>query len=166
MDSSASTTLPAWAGVYDHSVQRDLARVRAATAAFRDIEAAHKAGYPTAVPGCLEHPTDGGMGLHYSKESLLDDELDVETPEILVYAPTANGKPKLVGVEYIIPIPSWTREEAPTIFGQKLKQSQRLNIWYLHVWSWEQNEQGLFADWNPAVKCESTQSESMNPGSD
>jgi hypothetical protein len=28
-----------------------------------------------------------------------------------------------------------------------------LGIWYLHVWIWEPNPSGLFADWNPSVTC-------------
>ena len=93
------------------------------------------------------------MGHHYVNRAFLDDKLDVERPEILVYAP-GEAKPKLAGVEYIIPYRVWDREkEAPEIFGQKLKRSDELNIWYLHVWAWEKNEAGLFADWNPAVHC-------------
>jgi hypothetical protein len=150
---AAAPSLPVWAAAYDESVQHDLLRVREATAAFRDITAAHAAGYPTTVPECLENQPVGGMGHHYVHRDLLDDALDVERPEILVYAPTKNGKPKLVGVEYIIPYRVWQREEAPRIFGQNLKRADQLKIWYLHVWSWEENEKGLFADWNPAVKC-------------
>ena len=93
------------------------------------------------------------MGLHYVNKDLLDDHLDVEHPEILVYAPTSSGAPRLVGVEYIVPLSKWSAPEAPRIFGQELKRSEALKIWYLHVWSWEENEKGLFADWNPAVQC-------------
>lgn len=93
------------------------------------------------------------MGLHYVNESLVDDALDVEHPEILVYAPTVGGKPKLVGVEYIVPLSQWESEEPPRIFDQPLKRSEELKIWYLHVWAWEENRNGLFADWNPAVTC-------------
>ena len=139
---------------HDDAVKRDLARVRAATAAFKDITAAQAVGYPTTQPQCIENPGVGGMGHHYVKRDLLDDKVDVEHPEILVYAPPTEGKPKLVGVEYIIPYRVWDREkEAPEIFGQKLKRSDELKIWYLHVWAWEKNENGLFADWNPAVHC-------------
>jgi hypothetical protein len=131
----------------------DLERVRAATTRFHDIAAAHAAGYPSTVPHCLENQPEGGMGLHYVHQSLLDDHLDVEHPEILVYAPTNRGAPKLVGVEYIVPLSQWNNQEAPQIFGQELKRSEALKIWYLHVWSWEENSNGLFADWNPAVRC-------------
>ena len=146
--------LPDWAAGYDESVRRDLARVRDVTAPFRDIAEAQKVGYPTTMPQCLENQPHGGMGLHYGKQDLMDATLDVEQPEILVYAPTESGKPRLVGVEYIVPYSVWDRErKPPTIFGQDLRRADGLNLWYLHVWAWEPNEKGLFDDWNPAVKC-------------
>ncbi|MGH7554384.1 MAG: hypothetical protein ACREMQ_15370 [Longimicrobiales bacterium] len=135
------------------SIERDLERVRAATSAFQNIAAAHAAGFPTTVPRCLANASLGGMGHHFVNRTLLDDRLDVEHPEILLYAPTSDGQLKLVAVEYIIPLAEWKRQQAPRIFGQRLKRSEELQLWYLHVWAWEQNSAGLFADWNPAVKC-------------
>jgi hypothetical protein len=138
----------------------ELERIRDATRAFHDVTAAHVAGYPTTVPGCLENPPHGGMGHHYMHPGLMDDELDLERPEILVYAPTgegdtAEGHLKLVGVEYVVPFSAWPRDadEVPRILGHDLKPSDGLQIWYLHVWVWEENRNGLFADWNPAVRC-------------
>lgn len=151
-ETDASTSSPA-APANDESVRQDLERVRAVTDKFHDIDAAYKAGYPRTQPGCLDNPPQGGMGLHYVNESLVDDALDVEHPEILVYAPTVGGKPKLVGVEYIVPLSQWESEEPPRIFDQPLKRSEELKIWYLHVWAWEENRNGLFADWNPAAGC-------------
>jgi hypothetical protein len=136
-------------------LERDLARIREVTKKFHDIEAAHKAGYPTTVPRCVESST-GGMGHHYAHPRLLDDRLDLEKPEILVYAPGRDGSLKLAGVEYIVPFSAWNRTDAPKIMGQALKRSDQLQLWYLHVWVWEENVNGVFADWNPAVKCPST----------
>ena len=138
----------------DPEVARDLARVRAATAPFKDLAAAQAAGYPTATPPCLYDPMQGEMGHHYVNRAKVDSLLDLEHPEILLYAPASDGKPKLVAVEYIIPYRILPKEsKAPTIFGQTLRQSDGLSLWYLHVWAWEENSAGLFADWNPAVKC-------------
>lgn len=135
-------------------VADDLARLRAATAGFRDIAAAHAAGYPTATPPCLANPPAGGMGHHYVNRAHVDGRLELERPEILLYAPDGSGKLKLVAVEYIIPYRILPAEsEAPRIFGQPLRQSDQLKLWYLHVWAWEENPGGLFADWNPAVTC-------------
>jgi hypothetical protein len=33
--------------------------------------------------------------------------------------------------------------QAPHIFGQDLKNSEVLLLWYLHIWAKEQNESGL-----------------------
>lgn len=142
------------AAAFGTDVLHDLERVREVTAEFHDLAAAHAAGYPTRVPRCMENQPAGGMGLHYMHQALLDDQLDVEKPEILVYAPAAEGAPKLVGVEYVVPLDVWTAEEPPRIFDQSLKRSEGLGIWYLHVWAWEPNPNGLFADWNPAVRCD------------
>ncbi|MGH7712830.1 MAG: hypothetical protein ACREOG_16185 [Gemmatimonadaceae bacterium] len=142
------------AALVDPAVARDLERVRAATAPYRDLAAAQAAGYPTATPPCLSSPADGAMGHHYVNRAHVDDKLELERPEILLYAPSENGKMRLTGVEYIIPYRILPPEsQPPRIFGQDLKRSDGLKLWYLHVWAWEENSAGLFADWNPAVKC-------------
>ena len=133
-------------------VDRDVARARSATARFRNAEAAAAAGYP-ATTHCVENQPEGAMGLHYGNQSLQDATLDVEKPEVLVYEKRADGTFKLNGVEFLVPIPAWTRPEPPTIMGQSLKRADSLGIWYLHVWNWEYSPSGLFADWNPRVKC-------------
>lgn len=137
----------------DSNVTRGLERLRAATAPFRDIASAQAVGYPTATPPCLSSAI-GGMGQHYVNRSHMDDKLDLEHPEILLYGPGPDGKQKLLGVEYIIPYRVRPPEsQPPSILGQDLKRSAELRLWYLHVWAWEENSSGLFADWNPAVKC-------------
>lgn len=139
----------------DRSIASDLERVRNATKAFQDTAAAHAAGYPTAtIQPCLSDSSAGGMGHHYVNRALIDHQLDLEHPEILLYAPAPGGKLKLVAVEYIIPYRIHPREaEAPRIFGRALRQNDPLKLWNLHVWAWEKNSAGLFAEWNPAVKC-------------
>ena len=49
----------------------------------------------------MSNPVAGGMGHHYVNRARVDDRLDVEHPEILLYSPTGDGK-KLVAVAYII----------------------------------------------------------------
>ncbi|MGQ0641745.1 MAG: hypothetical protein ACT4P6_13430 [Gemmatimonadaceae bacterium] len=142
-------------GTYPPDVARDLEIVRSATAPFRDIAAAQAAGWPTSTPPCLANPmAGGGMGQHYVNRAHVDGKLELERPEILLYAKDESGKQKLVAVEYIIPYRIRPRDaEAPTIFGEALRRSDELNLWYLHVWAWEENKNGLFADWNPKVTC-------------
>jgi hypothetical protein len=134
------------------SVDRDVQRLRAATARFHSTDQAVAEGYrPTTE--CIEHQPHGGMGLHFDNPALRDAILDVEKPETLVYEQRPDGSFKLNGVEFIVPLSAWKRDEPPTIMGQKLKRAESLGFWYLHVWNWEASPSGLFADWNPRVKC-------------
>ncbi|HEX7978899.1 MAG TPA: hypothetical protein VF461_09875 [Gemmatimonadaceae bacterium] len=139
----------------DSTFARDSARLRAATAAFRSLEAAVAAGYPADAPGCLANAAmGGGMGYHHTNEKLLDDSIEVERPEILVYGRGKNGEYVLNGVEYMVPFSAHPRElPAPTVMGQKLKAFDRGKFWYRHVWIWLENPKGLFEDWNPKVTC-------------
>jgi hypothetical protein len=143
-------------GVNDADVDRDIARVRAATDAFRSIDGAAAAGYAPVVRQCIAHPEHGAMGFHHTNRALLDDRIEVERPEILVYERTEAGEYVLNGVEYIVPYSARSRDaEPPAVMGQALKRSDELELWYLHVWVWKENRAGLFADWNPAVECRS-----------
>lgn len=136
------------------AIERDIARVREATEAFRSLDAAASAGYARSVAQCIAHPEQGAMGYHHTNDALLDDVLEVERPEILVYERTAAGEYVLNGVEYIVPYSSRSRDaEPPEIMGQKLKRADGLQLWYLHVWIWKENTSGVFADWNPGVAC-------------
>jgi hypothetical protein len=129
-------------------------RARAATASFRVLDSAVAAGYARHVTACIEHQPIGAMGYHHVNRALLDDSLDVERPEILVYGRDSAGSYKLNGVEYIVPYRVRPRDaDPPIVMGQELKRSDELRLWYLHVWLWESNPSGLFADWNPVVRC-------------
>jgi hypothetical protein len=138
---------------FGEAVDRDVVRLRAATAPFKSLDKAVAAGYEEKVARCIEHQPHGAMGYHHNNKALMDATLDVEKPEVLVYERLTDGAYRLNGVEFLVPISAWTREEPPTIMGQKLKKAENLGIWYLHVWNWEPSPTGLFADWNPRVKC-------------
>jgi hypothetical protein len=137
---------------FGEAVDRDVARARAATARFKSAEAAVAAGYP-ATTQCVEKQPEGAMGLHYGNIALQDTTLDVEKPEVLVYEKMADGSVKLNGVEYIVPLAAWKGDQPPALMGQPFKKAEGLGIWYLHVWIWEPSPTGLFANWNPRVKC-------------
>ena len=135
-------------------VDRDLERIRKATAAFKSLDAAVAAGYQRNVPQCIAHPTLGGMGYHHTTDALLDDTLDLDHPEILVYGKTATGEYKLNGVEFYVPYSAHPRTAAPpVIMGHQLTPFDPGKFWYLHVWVWTDNPSGMFADWDPEVKC-------------
>lgn len=134
------------------AVDRDVTRVREATARFKETGAAEAAGYKR-VTECVEHQPAGAMGYHFQNNTLLDTKLDLDHPEVLVYEKKPDGAFKLNGVEFLVPISAWTATEPPRIMGQALKKADSLGIWYLHVWTWEPSPSGVFADWNPNVKC-------------
>jgi len=135
-------------------VQQAFARVRAATSRFHDLDSAVAAGYGRNVPRCIAHPHHGAMGFHHVNSALVDRQLEVERPEILVFERGADGHYTLNGVEYIVPYARWPRDSVPPqIMGVSLLPADDLGLWYLHMWVWKNNELGLFAPWNPAVRC-------------
>jgi hypothetical protein len=136
------------------AVDGDVARIRAATEAFKSLDAAAAAGYQRHVMQCVDNPPQGGMGYHHQNDALLDDRIEIEKPEMLVYERMPDGEYRLNGVEYIIPLSVWPQtKEPPVVMGQDLKPAPSLGIWYRHVWVWRENPSGLFADWNPLVEC-------------
>jgi len=131
-----------------------LADLRTATARFHDLDSAVAAGYPRTVPECLVHAQHGAMGYHHVNRAFLTPTPNVKQPQILLYERLPNGEYRLNGVEFIVPYRLYPRDSvAPMLFGQHLKHEDNLKIWYLHVWAWTNNADGLFADFNPDVRC-------------
>jgi hypothetical protein len=146
-------------GNHASHAHRDLARVRGAVARYHTPARAEAAGWGL-VPGldhCFERPGAGGMGVHYIDTGALEDPtLDPRRPEALVFVPGPNGQLRLGAVEYIVPVPLWEHDEPPTVLGQHLHQLEPVpgvHVWALHVWLFEPNPAGIFADWNPRVSC-------------
>lgn len=132
----------------------DIARIRKATEAFRALDAAVAAGYSRDGGRCLANLPTGTMGFHHQNDALMDDKLELLRPEILVYERLVDGSYRLNGIEYVVPFTVWPRtKEPPTILSQSLKLAPSLGIWYLHVWVWNENPSGMFADWHPHVQC-------------
>jgi hypothetical protein len=156
-----SALLPATAAAHPPT-GHDLRKARQATKQFRDVEVAKKAGYEQGSE-CTEDPKYGGMGVHYENAELIaDGKLDIERPEVLVYQPTRNGKLRLGAVEYFRADADQdlaTDPDRPTLFempfdGPMLGHNPRMPIHYdLHVWLYRHNPAGMFAMWNPKVKC-------------
>jgi hypothetical protein len=142
----------------------DLGTARAATAQFHQIDSATAAGYgefrDAAKIACIETPGVGVMGIHYVNGTLVSDGVvNAETPEALVYQPLANGKLRLVAVEYIVFYSMWAGASKPSLFGQEFKligSTNRYGIpafYELHAWVWQNNPSGMFKDWNPSGSC-------------
>ena len=135
-------------------IQRDIARLRARTAAFNRFDAAVDAGWNTRITDCFFDPQLGGMGYHYGNTALIDGTVDALQPELLLYEPEKNGRLRFVAVEYIVPFTAWTAATPPQLYGQSFHRNEAFGIWVLHVWHMRENPRGIFADWNPQVSCE------------
>ncbi len=145
--------------------REDLQRARDATRKFRDVAVARAAGYATSGE-CAQDPKYGGMGIHYSNPELVaDGKLDVTKPEILVYQPLPDGELRLGAVEYFQADADQdlaTDPDRPSLFGlpfdgPMLGHEPGMPIHYdLHVWLYNHNPAGLFAAWNPRVRCPGT----------
>lgn len=135
----------------------DLATLRRVTAPFQSFESASSAGWDAKITACMSDSELGGMGFHYGNTALIDGTAKVDEPELLLYEPQADHSMKLVAVEYIIPYSAHARSDAPPVlFGQQFKQNDTFELWGLHVWAWQSNSSGLYADWNPDVNCHNT----------
>jgi len=150
-----------------HNVSKqddDLARLRNATRAYQNIDSAAQAGYARTVAACLVHEQHGAMGYHHSNPALADAKVEVERPEILLYEKKPNGEYRLNGVEYIVPYKAWPRDSTPpVVFAQHMRHEDNLQLWYLHVWAWTDNPDGLFANFNPNVHCPAEASRVFTP---
>jgi hypothetical protein len=139
-------------------------KIRHATARFLDINTALAEGWVPATP-CVSGPDTGAMGVHLVFPSRLDDALlNASQPEALIYEPMANGAMRLVGVEFIVKASVWALHNpagsVPALEGNLLNYIGEPNrfglpaFYELHVWAWEQNPRGTFADWNTHVSCD------------
>jgi hypothetical protein len=142
---------------YGEAVDRGIMTIRDVTAKFKTTAVAEAAGYKP-VTACVEHQPEGAMGYHFLNEALLDTTLEVEHPQVLVYEKMPDGTFQLNGVEFLVPISAWKSTEPPRIMGQALTKGDSIGMWYLHVWTWKLDPKGLFAPWNPEVKCAETSS--------
>lgn len=144
----------------------ELGTLRSATSPFNQLHAAVAAGYAAKVADCLVHEHHGAMGYHHVNPKYVDAKVEIDKPEILLYERLPSGEYKLNGVEFIVPYHAWPRDSAaPVAFGQLLKHEDNLKIWYLHVWAWSDNKDGVFADFNPNVQCPADSRKVFRPSS-
>lgn len=128
-------------------------KVRAANSRFENVAAAVAEGY-VPIP-CASGITGGAMGIHYVNAAYLKgDTINLGKPQAVMYEPMADGKLKLVAVEYI------TSKGPASLEGQLFNFDSAPNryglgpFYELHVWAWKQNPTGTFADMNPNVSCD------------
>lgn len=137
-------------------------KVRAATSQYLDINVALHEGWSVATP-CVSGPDAGAMGVHLILASRLVPTLDPAQPQLLIYEPGENGKMRLVGVEFIVLADAWAAAHGntpPALDGNLLNYVASPNryglpsFYEIHVWAWEHNPKGSYADWNTHVTCE------------
>jgi hypothetical protein len=131
-------------------------KVRKELGKYKDVNLALADGY-IPVSGCDAIPGVGAMGFHYlNLEAASDLVNDPFKPEILLYAPDDDGGLVLTGVEYF---QAEVGQPRPNIMGQGFDgpmpgHNPQMPVHYdLHVWLYRFNNTGLFAAWNPRVKC-------------
>ncbi len=149
-----------------------LSGARAATAPFHELAAAQAAGYTVEVIdlnhlACIDDIVGhtGAMGIHFLNPQLLDGNVDAAAPELVIYEPTANGRMRLVAVEYLVLKSAWEAAHGgptaapPSLFGQQFEFVRAGNryglpdFYELHSWIWKNNPLGMHNDWNPTVSC-------------
>jgi hypothetical protein len=143
-----------------YAQQRDLARARIATLKYISERRAVADGYAPTVD-CVASPA-GGMGMHYVNGPLVGDPaVSVTRPEVLLYESSPWG-PRLIGAEYMKVDEDQdlsTDGDRPTLYGVPFDgpmagHAPGMPIHYdLHVWLWKQNPSGMFAQFNPRVRC-------------
>jgi hypothetical protein len=154
--------------IADSGGRSDAAKAQSATARYHDLQVALDDGYSilpattttatvVATNGCAASAEGfGAMGVHYLRAGQPDGLLDAQSPEVLVYEPQANGRSKLVALEYVV-----AGGSAPSLFGQEFSLTNLApygapgaNVWTLHAWIWAPNPSGLLLPWNPRVTCD------------
>jgi hypothetical protein len=140
-----------------------IAKVRAATARYVDINVALSEGFVAATP-CVSEPSNGAMGVHLVLPARIGaGTLDAEQPEALIYEPMADGKMRFVGLEYIVLESVWSANHpgggAPALAGNLLNYVGAPNryglpaFYEMHIWAWQSNPAGSYSDWNTRVTC-------------
>ena len=139
-------------------------KVREGTARYIDINEAFRDGFVTATP-CVSGPDAGAMGVHLVLASRIGAGLlDPTQPEALIYEPRSDGAMRLVGVEFIVLESVWVSQNpnggVPALDGNLLNYVAAPNryglpaFYEIHVWAWQHNPKGSYADWNTQVTCD------------
>jgi hypothetical protein len=138
-------------------------KVQRATAKYRDLNAALADGWAPATP-CVSGPDAGAMGVHFSQPGRkVDGTVPPDAPQFLIYEPMLNGAMRLVGVEFFVLQSDWENKNGPVaavVDGNLMNLVASPNryglppFYEMHVWAWEDNPKGTFADWNTRVNCD------------
>jgi hypothetical protein len=112
----------------------------------------------STMEGHLNYPK-GAMGIHFVNLTIQGPP-DPQKPNALVYEPQADGKLKLVALEWLVPLAAV--KERPTLLGQPFQGPmegheplipKEFLHYDLHAWLIE-NPEGMFSPTNPNVNCD------------
>jgi len=158
----AALALAVVAAVAQAQVEPTLDQLRALRAeltAFEQVDAALAAGFGR-FGDCMIGP-QGAQGVHFTHGDRIGDPgLDLLNPEVLMYEPTPDGGLRLIGAEFLVFQQAWHalgNAAPPVLLGREFTLNTTLldaPFYALHVWVWQHNPLGLFANWNPLVSCE------------
>jgi len=138
--------------------------VRDSTDRFHEVAEAEREGYALAF-GCVSGPDQGAMGLHFINMNLVGSGvIDPTRPQIILYEPTADGRLKLTGADFLVDAQQWDNDKThkpgpPDLMGQLFHYFEAPNrfglkaFYTLHVWAWKDNPNGAFVNWHPGVAC-------------
>jgi hypothetical protein len=128
-----------------------IATLQRVTARYHDINAAFADDFVLLHP-CEARGDEGPVGTVYVNIArLMDNVVDPNSPDALIYEPTRNGDLQLVGVEFAVP--KALRAEPPQFLGATFQTEDEFGVYALHAWVWRNNPEGLFAETNPRVSC-------------
>lgn len=136
------------------TLDQTLAELRRATARYHDIQAAKADGF-ALLHECETRDGEGVGAVYANVERVIDGVADPKLPDALVYEPGKNGKLTLVAAELVIPYALWTGSEPPEFFGNEFQREDEFGVYGLHIWIWRHNPNGMFAETNPRVSCDS-----------
>lgn len=134
---------------------RQLTALHVLFAKYHDMRTALDHGYKFVGP-CVSDPELGGMGDHYSRDA--DNDFGrgdgthaLERPQYLVYAPQKDGSRRLAALDYTVPYEKWPSDKAPEFFGIPFTRNDGFGVWMFHIWLYQGNPAGTFANFNPRV---------------
>ncbi len=135
----------------------ELMKTRDGLARFKDVNTAVAEGY-VSLEECVASP-DGGMGVHYLNGSLIGST-DPAKPTVLQYMPKDGGM-VLAGAEWLV-MKAAAGGHVPHMFGRSMAgpmpghepaMPKEAVHYDLHAWLFMDAPTGVFADFNPNVKC-------------
>jgi len=126
-----------------------LATLRRVTGRYHELQAALDDDF-ILLHECESIEGEGPVGTVYFNPGRVDGTIDPQFPEALIYEPSANGKPRLVGVEFAVPN---VGQPAPQFLGATFQSEEDIGVYALHVWVWRPNPEGMFAETNSRVSC-------------